>query len=110
MIEETIGRIRSKIGVAESLNDERRREIQRLLATLESEVDALARTHSEHAESIAGFAQVSAHEATRGTPDPRLLKLSLQGLASSVEGFESSHPKLARVVDSVCQTLANLGI
>lgn len=110
MIEETIGRIRARLGAVESLSDERRRELQQLLATLESEVGALSRTHSEHAESIAGFAQVSAHEATRGTPDPRLLNLSLQGLASSVEGFKSTHPKLVRVVDSVCQTLANLGI
>jgi hypothetical protein len=110
MIEETIGRIRARLGAVESLSDERRRELQQLLATLESEVDALSRTHTEQAESIAGFVQVSAHEATRDTPDPRLLKLSLQGLASSVEGFESTHPKLVRVVDSVCQTLANLGM
>jgi len=110
MIKETISAIQARIQGAESLNDERRRELFQLLATLENEVDDLSRTHREQAQSIAGFAQLSAHEATRGTPHPQLLDLSLQGLRSSVDGFENSHPKLVQIVNAISNTLANLGI
>jgi len=110
MIEETIRRIEARIQGAESVKDERKGELLHLLATLKDEVAELSKTHGEHAESIAGFTQVSAHEATREPQDPELLKLSLEGLASSVEGFEQSHPRLVHAVNAISQTLANLGI
>jgi len=70
----------------------------------------LSKTHAEQAESIAGFTEVSAREATREQQNPQLLKLSLEGLNSSVEEFENSHPKLVHIVNSISTTLANLGI
>jgi queuine/archaeosine tRNA-ribosyltransferase len=81
-----------------------------LLGTLKSEVAKLSQTHGEQAESIAGFTQLSAHEATRTEQNPELLKLSLDGLGSSVRGFEESHPRLVRIVNAISNTLANLGI
>jgi len=36
--------------------------------------------------------------------------LSLEGLSSSVEGFEKSHPKLVQIVNAISNTLSNLGI
>jgi len=110
MIEETIRHIEARIESAASVDEERKRELQQLLATLRREVAELARTHGEQAQSIAGFAQVSAHEATRAERNPELLKHSLAGLVSSVEGFEQSHPRLVHVVNTISQTLANLGI
>ena len=110
MINETIGKIEARIASVESLSDTRKRELQELLATLKTEVGDLSHTHREQAQSIAGFAEVSAHEATRAEPNPQLLKLSLEGLSSSVHGFEQSHPELARVVNTISQTLSNLGI
>jgi hypothetical protein len=110
MIEDTIGKIETRIKTAESVSDDRRRELLQLLATLKSEVADLSKTHSEQAASIAGFTEVSTHEATRARQDPRLLKLSLQGLTSSVEGFEQSHPHLVRIVNAISHTLSNLGI
>ena len=71
------------------------------LATLKSEVAALSKTHSEQAESIAGFTEVSTREATREQKNPHLLELSLDGLTASVEEFESSHPKLVQIVNSI---------
>jgi hypothetical protein len=38
------------------------------------------------------------------------LELSLQGLGSSVEEFERSHPKLVQIVNAISQSLSNLGI
>jgi hypothetical protein len=110
MIEKTIGEIETRIQGADSVKDDRRRELLQLLATLKSEVAELSKTHGEQAQSIAGFTQVSAHEATREQQDPQLLDLSLQGLRSSVEGFEKSHPKLVQIVNAISNTLSNLGI
>jgi Domain of unknown function (DUF4404) len=110
MIEETIGKIEARIQGTETLKEERRRELLQLLGTLKSEVAELSKTHGEQAESIAGFTEVSAREATRVEQNPELLKLSLDGLGSSVSGFEESHPRLVRIVNAISHTLSNLGI
>lgn len=110
MIEDTLQQIETRLKSSESLRDERRVELLRLLNTLKSEVAELSKTHSEEAQSIAGFTNLSAHEATRTEQNPELLNLSLKGLTSSVEGFESSHPQLVRIVNSISHTLSNLGI
>lgn len=110
MIDDTLKKIEAQVQSAETVSDERRRELMQLLATLKSEVDELSRTHNAEAGSIAGFTQVSAYEATRETRNPQLLDLSLQGLRSSVEGFEKTHPRLVQIVNSISNTLSNLGI
>src|SRR6266704_2885603 len=110
MIEETVGKIEARIQSADSITEERRRELLQLLGTLKGEVAELAKTHGEQAESIAGFTEISAHEATRSQQNPHLLKLSLQGLSSSVKGFEESHPRLAQIVNAISSTLSNIGI
>lgn len=110
MIDETIGKIEARIQSADSVSEERRRELLQLLGTLKSQVAELSRTHSEHAQSIAGFTELSAHEAMRKEQNPQLLDLSLKGLNSSIEGFEKSHPKLAQIVNEISKTLSNLGI
>ena len=110
MIKETISSIEAKIQSADAINDDKRRELLQLLGTLKSEVATLSKTHDEQAQSIAGFTEISAHEATRSKQNPELLELSLKGLSSSVEGFENSHPRLVQIVNSISQTLSNLGI
>ncbi len=110
MIEKTIGEIEAKIGGAESVSAERKQELLKLLGTLKAEVAALSKTHGEQADSIANFAQTSAHEATREKPNPQSLEHSLQGLRSSVDGFEQSHPRLVQIVNGISNTLSNLGI
>ena len=110
MIENTLQEIESRLRSSESVPEERRAELLKLLTTLKSEVAELSKTHGEEAQSIAGFTNLSAHEATRAEQNPELLSLSLKGLTSSVEGFESSHPQLVRIVNSISQTLSNLGI
>ena len=110
MIEDTIGKIESRLQAADSIPEERRNELLNLLTTLKAEVAKLSATHGEQAESIAGFAELSTHEATRSEQNPQLLKLSLEGLNSSVHGFEESHPQLVQIVNRICTTLSNLGI
>jgi Mg2+ and Co2+ transporter CorA len=110
MIEDTIGKIEARIQTADSIKDERREELLQLLGTLKTEVASLSETHGEQAESIAGFADLSTREATRQDRNPRLLQLSLQGLNSSVEELEETHPRLVQLVNAISHTLSNLGI
>lgn len=110
MISDTIAKLEARLADAGTLNETSRRELVDLLATLKGEVNDLARTHAEHAQSIAGFAEASAHEATRQQKNPELLRLSLAGLETSVDGFEQSHPRLVEIVNRICTTLSNLGI
>ena len=110
MIEKTISEIEAKIGGAETVSPERRRELLQLLATLKAEVAKLSKTDEEKADSIAGFARLSAHEATRTEQNPQLRELSLQGLRSSVEDLEQSHPQLTQIVNRISKTLSDLGI
>jgi hypothetical protein len=70
----------------------------------------LSKTEAEHAESIARFAALSAHEATRREKRPDLQQISIDGLTTSVEGFEATHPRLVEIVNSFCVLLSNLGI
>jgi Mg2+ and Co2+ transporter CorA len=110
MIEDTLSKIESRIQAAEAIKDDRKRELLELLGTLKAEVAALSTTHGDQARSIAGFTELSAHEATRPEQNPQLLDLSLKGLTSSVEGFEKSHPRLVQIVNAISHTLSNLGI
>jgi phage shock protein A len=110
MISDTIAKLEARLADTGTLNETSRRELLDLLATLKGEVNDLARTHAEHAQSIAGFTEASAHEATRQQKNPELLRLSLAGLETSVDGFEQSHPRLVEIVNRICTTLSNLGI
>ena len=110
MIQKTIAEIEQRIQNGTSVDDEKKRELLSLLSTLKTEVSELSKTDAEHAETITGFTGVSIHEAMRERKKPQLLKLSLKGLAASVEGFEQSHPKLAEIVHSMSLTLSNMGI
>jgi hypothetical protein len=110
MIEDTISKIETRVQSTETLKDDRRQELLALLKTLKTEVAELSKTNGEQAQSIAGFAQISAHEATRSDQNPQLLDLSLKGLSYSVSELEGSHPRLVRIVNSISHTLSNLGI
>ena len=110
MIENTVEKIEARIRSSEAIAPEKRQELLQLLATLKGEIAGLSETHGEQAQSIAGFTELSAHEATRTEQDPRLLKISLDGMSSSVQGFEQSHPHLVRLVNSISHMLSNLGI
>ena len=110
MIQETIVKIRRKFDRIESLDEAKRAELHELLSTLESEVRTLSEANPDHAESIASFAHLSAHEASRKERNPHLFKLAVRGFSTSVEGFETTHPRLVSVVNSICTALANVGI
>jgi hypothetical protein len=110
MIQETLLKIKKKIEKTESVREENRKELMDLLAVLQSEIEQLYDMDKDHAESILGFAQASAHEATRKHKDPHLKTMSLEALQASVRGFEGSYPRLVEIVNSISTALSNLGI
>jgi hypothetical protein len=109
MIEETIAKIEKTLQSA-NLSQDKRQELLALLQSLKQEANKLSETHSDSAHSILGFAQVSAHEATRKDRNSNLLKLSLDGLNQSVKEFEATHPQLVANVDKICLALSSMGI
>jgi hypothetical protein len=110
MIQDTIRKIETKLNGNEAIKPETRTELMELLGKLKDEVNSLAQTNAEGAQTVAGFADVSAHEATRAQKNPELLDLSLKGFSRSVTEFEGSHPQLVAVVNRICTTLSNMGI
>lgn len=110
MLRKTIDTIEEKIQHAESMQDDTKTDLLHLLSNLKEEIGELSETQSEKAESITGFTQVSTHEAIRQEKNPDLLKYSLEGLRSSASEFETTHPKLAQTVNSICHILSNMGI
>ena len=110
MIRDTISEIEAKVKHARSINEQKRHELLSLLASLKSEIARLPETQADRVRSITGFAELSAHEATRDPKDQELLDLSLKGLASSVREFEASHPALVKTVNEISMVLANMGI
>jgi len=110
MIQNQIELIESKVQSAKGIPEETKNELIGLLSTLKSEVGSLSKTHGEDADSIARFADASTHEATREDKKPELVHVAVQGLTSSVGGFESSHPTLVQIVNRIATILSNMGI
>ena len=110
MLRETIADIEARIRAIDAISAEKRDELLTLLRELKGEVNELSKTDAEHAESIAGFVRVSTHEAMRQEKNPQLVRLSIDGLASTVKDFELSHPRLVEHVNAVCSWLASVGI
>jgi hypothetical protein len=99
-----------KIKHATRLEVKDQQELLHLLTDLKREIAELSKTHQEHATSITGFTQISVHEATRQPKDQRLLSTAVEGLSTSVEGFEVSHPTLVNIVNRISSLLSNIGI
>ena len=85
MIEKTISELEAKIRSTE-INAAHQRELFQLLARLKTEI------------------------SEREQKNLQPLKLSVEELRTSVEGFEQSHPQLVQAVNGISNTLASLGI
>jgi hypothetical protein len=110
MIQDRLDKIEERLKQSKTVKESDKAELLTILTTLRTEIADLSQTHHEHAESIAGFAELSTHEATRSEKSPELFNLSIEGLTSSVQGFEESHPRLVGIINTFCTMLSNLGI
>ncbi len=109
-IEDAVKKIEEAVRRMDFIDEDKRTELLRRLKTLKSELARFSKTHQEHSRSIAGFAQMAAQEVARKDKAPHLLQNAIDGLALTVKGFESSHPKLTQTVNEICTTLAQIGI
>lgn len=110
MPHETMNKIEKKIRDSIHITDENKQDYLEMIASLRQEIELLSETERDQAETITGFAGVTAHEATKENQDPELLKISVNGLRESIKGVEASHPKLVSIVNTFCSILSNLGI
>ena len=110
MISDRIEKIEATLKGAATLPDETRRQLLELLTDLKAEIAPLSATHGDDVQSIARFAEASVHETVRPERTPELAEAALQGLRSSVEGFEASHPQLVGIVNRIAVALSNMGI
>lgn len=110
MIDDTLTQIRQRLEHSNNLSPEKRRELLDLLGQLKVEIGSLSQADPDQARSIAGFTDLSAHEATRTSPRPETMQSAITGLESTVRGFETAHPKLTAVVNHLAEALSNLGI
>jgi len=110
MLEHTLETIKNKIKDAPNIPDPNKVEYLELLHTLNDQINELQKSQKEKAQSIKGFTKISAHEITRDEIDPGLIRISIEGLSSSVKEFEASHPKLVQTVNAICDFLSKIGI
>ena len=110
MIDDTIAKIQQRLEQSANLPDEKRRELLALIAQLKTEIRDVSASDPDQAQSIAGFAELSTHEATRDQPQSATMNSAISGLESTVKGFEAAHPKLTAVVNRIADALSNLGI
>lgn len=110
MLKHTLEKIESKIKQSPNIPDDKKKEYFELLNELNAEINELSDDEQETAQSIKGFTKISAYEATRDQVDPLLVKISLDGLSSSVKELHASYPKLVNTVNSICSFLSKIGI
>ncbi|HNR89636.1 MAG TPA: DUF4404 domain-containing protein [Spirochaetota bacterium] len=110
MIPDTIEKIEKKINGSRTISDEKKRELLKLVNELKREVLAASGDDRDGAQSVANFANASAHEALREIVDPRMFELARNGLSESVRRFEVTNPGLVSVVNALSTVLANMGI
>ncbi|MBC2716872.1 MAG: hypothetical protein HF978_16330 [Desulfobacteraceae bacterium] len=110
MLKHTLEKIETKIKYSPNIPKDKKKEYFELLNELNADINELSKTQKETAESIKGFTKISAHEATRDQIDPNLVRISLEGLSSSVKELHASYPKLVNTVNSICSFLSKIGI
>jgi prefoldin subunit 5 len=110
MIEDRMQKTESAVKNATAIPEDQKAEIINSLARMKSALNEVSETHPEDAQSIARFAEASAHEATRAEKKPSLLGAALDGLKKSVQAFEATHPALVAEVNEFATALANMGL
>lgn len=110
MSDDTIKRIREQVKNSEKISSEQKNKLNTLIKELEKEMQSLSEQDSDKAKTIAGFAEISAHEAIRETDNDELFDIAGKGLSSAVKDIEVSHPKLVSILNSISVMLSDMSI
>ena len=93
MIQDQIAAIQSKLAQSPNIPEATRAELAQLLAELQTEVASLS-TESIPARNV----------------EEDSVEDAFGELRRSIEGFETSHPKVTNIVGQIATTLSNMGI
>jgi hypothetical protein len=110
MLNDTLNKIDEILKSSSQLTEAQKTELKRLNEQLRKELQELAKTKQEQAASIAGFASVATYEALREQQHPELAQMSMEGLKTSIDEFEQSHPRLFTTIQALISSLRGLGI
>lgn len=110
MITDTLHRIETLIQKHQTLTETERQELKALSVKLRHELNQLANTHVDDAQTIASFANVAAVEALRPEQRADLYALAETGLQKSIEQFEDSHPQLFTTIKAFLMKLSGIGV
>ncbi|MFW5740385.1 MAG: hypothetical protein ACOC1F_08460 [Myxococcota bacterium] len=110
MIDETLRAIEARLRERGAMTDEHRAELLTLVGKLRLELDELAQTDPEQAMQVANLTERTARYATREPPDGQLVQQSSRSLRQAAYQLEASHPRLARLADSLVRMLADMGL
>ncbi|MDA7742044.1 DUF4404 family protein [Francisellaceae bacterium] len=106
MPKNTLGQMKQILVSKEGLDTDKRDVLIGLLSELESECDALPVGKQEEAKAVIKLAHQKL-ENLEGVPSQEIPYGDLEDAALE---FETSHPKFTYIVQSICQSLAGLGI
>ncbi len=106
----SIEKIKTKIAGASGMPEADKSELMVLMDELYDELDGLAKTDQDRADSVDGIAHATADKLVETEQDPEELNNAVKELSDSVEELEVSHPKLVGVVNQICMMFSNIGI
>ena len=101
MIEDTLRKLEERIRASESAGDGARGDLLALVAELRSEFAEVAESHGEDAAAIAAHTERIAGD-DKGP--------ATGAVADSMLEFESAHPRITGLLQSLMRTLADAGI
>ena len=110
MINDILNKMELILKGAKRLPDEKRNTLLALTNTLRQELDLLSRTHKEDADNLAMLTKLDTYQKLRETQNPTVSNHISNGLSSALTEFETSHPKLVEIIQSISISLSKLGI
>ncbi len=93
-----------------NLNPAQKKELDQLYQQLREELVILAKTDPQNAKTIADFAAIATLEALRDDSNRDMTESVKERLMESLETFETSHPKLANVLQTLITHLSGIGL
>ncbi len=102
--------IKTKIAGVAGMQEAEKVELMGLVDKLYDELDGLAQTDRERADSVDGLAHATADEFVKPESNPEELNNAVKGLSESVDELEVSHPKLVGIVNRICMMFSDIGI
>ena len=107
MNKNTLTKIEFVIEKLNSVDRKEKTELLKLLHALKLEISALSKVNEQQAEKIAHGIQEASIQSLEKSPSQTT---AIESLSSSMQEFESSHPKLVEIVNKICVLLSSIGI